>query len=149
MREFTTALEEDLEELEYSLSFVLDDETYRFRRPVGGEAIALSAAMATRRSKTEKFAATIDIVLQVMDEDSRQRFSERLLDVDDPFSRQAPLILAGDGEEDGLVHEMIREWSGRPTRSSSSSSSRQPKAGGGSTRSTRTSTSSRSRSRSS
>lgn len=153
MMEFSTAVQEVLaeldEDLEYPFPFKVDDRECRYRRPLPGEGVALTTAMASHIPTWQKFSATVEIVFAVIRDEDREYLQHRMLDTSDPFSRLAPRFLLGTDETDGLVHDMLEHWSGRPTEPSSSSSGSPRTTGRGSTQSTRKSNSSASRSRSS
>jgi hypothetical protein len=145
MREFTTAVQEVRENLgdeEWPLEFKLDGRTMHFRRPEGGEGVLLVTAMAMHNDVMSKFAATLDIVSRVLRPDDRDWLNARMLDRRDPMHTQAPVIMAGDGDDGGVVQEIVSQWGARPTESSSPSSSSPPVAGPDSNPYTRPSTSS-------
>lgn len=145
MKEFTTAVAEVAEGLAdetWPLEFKVDGRVMHFRRPVGGEGVLLITAMATHNDIMSKFAATMDIVSRVLRPDDRDWLNTRFLDMRDPLSAYAPTLMAGDGQEGGIVQEIVAQWGARPFESPSPSSPSQPPAGPGSNPYIRPSTSS-------
>jgi hypothetical protein len=129
MREFTTAVEEVRESLgdeHWPLTFKVDGRVMHFRRPEGGEGVLLITAMAMHNDVMSKFASTLDIVSRVLRPDDRDWLNSRFLDPTDPLSRQAPMLMAGTGDEGGVIHEIVEQWGARPTESPSPSSASPP-----------------------
>lgn len=137
MREFSTAvaeLEAEELDLEYPHEFKLDGVVCRFRNVTGGEFTMLMASY-TRHSKTaDKISAAIDLMVNVLDDESRAHIEGRLMDPKDPFDFR---YVAGDDDIPGIIPMMIEEWEGNPTNGPSGSTPRPQRTGSGSKRSTR------------
>jgi hypothetical protein len=145
MREFETAVAatraEDTDEPTIDFAVLEFDEDEEVKRvvchayfPGEGEVLMLIAdAMGRRSSGPEKIAAIIDFLVNVLDEESTEYITGRLLDRHDPF---------GIGEIEPIVFALIEEMGGRPTKQPSDFAQSRKAVGPKSTPRTRKSTSS-------
>lgn len=144
MKEFVTAVQEVAEDItsddHWPLTFKLDGRVMHFRRPNPGEGTILVTQLATHKGGLERFATYLDFFTRVLRPDDKDWWTRRVLNEEDPLSQQAPYILAGDGDEGGVLHEIVEQWGAHPTESSSRSSASQPPPGSSSTPSTPAST---------
>lgn len=117
---------------------VLDRVVCHAYPPGDGQVIVLVTDVMGRRSNTmQKLAGIIDFFVDVLDEESRDYITKRLLDPEDPFGLE---------EIEGVVWGLVEEWGGRPTKQPSDFAPSRKKGGQRSTPRTSKSTSSRSRS---
>lgn len=150
MPSFDTAVARatETEELEYNHEFDInerddDDRIVRtvkcwFREPDTGEIVMLLTDTQGRRANlSQRLAALVDFMTEVLDEPSQEYVVQRMLDPKDAF-----------GLEDltPILEWMIEEFGGRPTRQPSDYLPSRKTAGRSSTQRTSKSTSSRSRS---
>jgi hypothetical protein len=131
MREFITAAKEaseDEDERDSMIEFKVDGVVCFADKEPGDGQLALFMASTAKNSVTnEMVAGTINFFFGCVDDDTRTYLAGKLMDRKDPF---------GLTEIQEILHDLIEEWSGRPTvRSSASTSSRKP-AGRKSTRRT-------------
>lgn len=144
MKEFATAVRAVQEDEDY-LEFVLVEEdedgeavrtVCRAYPPGDGQVAMMMAGMGRHTSNETRVAAIIDFLIGVLDEESHRYITDRLLDRRDPF---------GLAEINEILHWLVEEWGGRPTKSPSDFSPSRKAVGQKSTRSTSKSTSSASR----
>jgi hypothetical protein len=85
----------------------------RAKRPSSGQLAYLTASIHGRAPIERKISGAINFCMAIMDEDTAGYLSDRLLDQRDPFELE---------QLQGLIFQLIEEWSGRPTEPSSDSS---------------------------
>lgn len=105
----------------------------RYFDPTEGQVAMTMAAMGRHTNNNTKLAGIIDFMIGVLDEPSHHYIVDRLMDRKDPFGLE---------DVEGIMMEMIEEWTGRPTQPPSGSTSSQRPGGRNSTPSTSLSTSS-------
>lgn len=111
MQEFNTAVKNRKRE---SLTFKIDGQEITSFRPKDGQiAFLMSGTIGRGVSESEGIAAILDFFTSTLDEKSRDYIESRLLDGEDDFDFD---------EATAIVRWLIKEWSGRPTMSSSDSS---------------------------
>jgi hypothetical protein len=87
---------------------VLDRVECRAYLPEEGQLVILMADVKGRRAHTEdKIAGMVDFVFDLLDAESKDYLTERLLDIKDPF---------GFAQVADIATGLIEEWSGRPTQ---------------------------------
>lgn len=115
MKEFKTAVDEAEREDagdEGVLEFNLDGVMCTAYRPKDGQLAVLMASTGRHSSEQEHVAGLINFFVAVLDDDSHNHIVARLLNRKDPFGLE---------QVNNIMHWMIEEWSGRPTKSRSDS----------------------------
>ena len=117
MREFVTAAEKSEEpDGEEPIVFLVDGHEMRAYKPTEGQFALLMMAMGRHASNTEQFAGVVDFFFNVLDDESQQYFSSRMM------SREEVIPLEKIVE---IMEFLTEEWGGRPfQRPSASTSSR-------------------------
>lgn len=148
MREFETAIaasraEPDDYPIEFAVIEIGEDDdgeptrervVCHARHPGDGEVVMLIAdAMGRRSSLPDKVAAVIDFLINVLDAESVDYITGRLLDPADPF---------GIEQVEPIVFALVEEMGGRPTKQPSDFAPSRKPGGRNSTPRTRKSTSS-------
>jgi len=122
MREFVTAAKEVAEtddERDDMIEFKVDGVVcFADKTPGDGQLALFMASTSNNSSKNEMIAGTINFFFSVLDDETRTYLAAKLMDRKDLF---------GLDEIQEIMHDLVEEWSGRPTgRSSASTSSRRP-----------------------
>lgn len=114
------------------------EEPLRIRVPKEGAVMYLMSRATGRHAKPQDMAEMVNYVVDLLDEESRERVEDRLMDFDDDYGMEDVL---------GLWEELLEEETARPTRSPSASTRSRATTGKNSTAraSVRASTSQRSR----
>lgn len=107
MREFTTAVEEIVDDQEAPIEFKLDDVTLRAYRPTQGQVAMAMAATGRHTNDQTRMAGIIDFFVEIMDEQSHQHVVQRLLSRTDPLGLE---------QVQDIIMWLMEEWSGRPTQ---------------------------------
>lgn len=107
MKEFTTALKAVTEDQDQPMVFSIDGKELRAYKPTDGQLAMLMAAVGRHTSVHTKVAGVIDFFVAVMDEDSANYVTERLLSRTDPL---------GVDQVEEVMEWMVEEWTGRPTQ---------------------------------
>jgi hypothetical protein len=146
MKEFVTAAKDGIERRveEKPISFLHDDTEVTFYEPSPGQAVLL-LGMNPRTMDMRDARTFLALFFNLMDDDTRDYFEDRLMDRTDPFE------LDSEGGIADIFEYLSEEWSGKATKQPSDFQQSQSATGRASTASTRAkaSTSSRSRSRAS
>lgn len=135
MREFRTAVQTKLNETpEGAITFPIievdadDNETGRqivtVYPPEPAQVAVAMSGVGRHMDPATKVATIIDFFYEVLDSDSAAYIRRRLLSREDPFG----LKEVGD-----ILHDLMEEWSGRPTQESQDSSSSPSSTGPSST----------------
>lgn len=120
MKEFVTAAEQADEQDEADLIFMVDGQEMRAYKPTEGQFALLMMALGRHVSDNEQFAGAIDFFINVLDDRSQQYVIDRMM------SRDKIIPLEQIIE---IMHWMVEEWGGRPTRPPSGST--QSRSNGG------------------
>ena len=123
----------DVGGVEYPYDFIFDGRKVHFRKPSEGEAILISLATGRHIAPLDRLGAVIDLMLNVIDPRDKSFILDAIYE-----SRIGTKTLFGPNDDDGLIADMMEQWSGRPTEPSSPSSASPPQDGSGSTPSTPT-----------
>jgi hypothetical protein len=107
IKEFTTALKAVTEDEEAPMVFSIDGRELHAYKPTYGQLAMLMSAVGRHTSIQTRVAGCIDFFVNVMDDDSANYVTERLL------SRTEPL---GIEQVEEVMEWMVEEWTGRPTR---------------------------------
>jgi len=114
MREFVTAAEEAVVEIEEepSLVFAIDGHEMRAYKPTEGQFALLMMAMGRHASNIDQFSGVIDFFIQTLDEPSQRYVLDRMMTRTDiiPLSKIVE-----------IMEWMIEEWGGRPFQKPSAS----------------------------
>lgn len=148
MREFATAVaavetDEDIRAEEGWVDFKVteqdaDGKVVRTvkcaaRRPTSGQVAYLTTALHRKASQEKQIAGAVNFCMAIMDHDTADYLSDRLLDSQDPFELE---------DIQKIIEGLLEEWSGKASEQPSGSSATPEPSGSTSTGSALTSTSS-------
>jgi hypothetical protein len=111
MKEFVTAAKDTLGEVdeESVITFLHDGREVVFYEPGSGQA-AIMMTMTRGEVDAEKASTFLSLFFELMDDDTRRYFEDRLMDRRDPFD------LDSEGGVFDLWEYLMGEWSARPTK---------------------------------
>ncbi len=129
MREFVTAVEEEFDETdsEEGSPLSLDGETYTYFKPSDGQLAIYMAQVGRHSNVMQQVGATVDLFIELFDEESKAKLVSRLMDREDPFGVEMVKE---------IMSAMVEEWGGRPTKPSTVSTRSRKNGGRSSTRRT-------------
>ena len=134
MREYITAAKVVADEeqgVEDGITFMVDGVECTAYTPEPGQVDFLMASNDRHTPMAQKIAGFINFFMAVMDEDTATHLSGRLLDRNDPFDVD---------QVENIFNDLMEEWGGRPTQSSTGSTPSRRTGGRKSTQRTPTST---------
>jgi hypothetical protein len=98
-------------DLEYPYDFTLDDRVVNYRKPGAGEALLLLAATGRHVPPIQKLAAIVDLFATVIEPKDQDWIIQMVQN-----GLLGPKTLFGEHGDDGILADMLEEWSARPTK---------------------------------
>lgn len=118
-KSFTSEVADVVSEVEgdeYIYDFKLDDRVVRYRKPRSGEAMMMVIVSSKHTPLVDKLAGVVDLFATVIHPANKDWVIHKIYD-----GSIGPKVLFGEDGDDGVLADMLEEWSARPTKASSDS----------------------------